>query len=325
MANITISIIIPVYNVEKYLDQCIQSVLSQSYNYYDLILVDDGSTDTSGIICDRYSSGNDKIKVIHKKNGGLSDARNIGIKHAEGSYVMFLDADDFWDDPKALEKLAIRAKETKSDVINYSYKKYCDGRTKVNSGENIPPMPSYHMKECQLQYLFSHGLYIASACNKMIKADLVKEYFQFDKGRLSEDIIWCARLLNIAESYDYVNLDFYCYRQRRDSITHSFKEKSCEDLAYSILECIKLARSGSVPQKKYLYQYAAYQYATFFAVQALSDTIPEKSIKRLEPYQKVLRHYGNNKKVFILYICCKIIGMDYLCKLIRATRRIWSR
>lgn len=93
------SIIVPVYNVEAYLDECIQSVLEQTYTDFELILVDDGSKDNSGTICDRWAQHDSRVFVVHKQNGGLSSARNEGLRHITGQYVMFLDSDDYWFRP----------------------------------------------------------------------------------------------------------------------------------------------------------------------------------------------------------------------------------
>lgn len=95
---ITISIIVPIYNVEKYVRQCIESIINQTYKNLQIILVDDGSTDTSGLICDEYASIDDRIEVIHKKNGGLVTARKIGLQKAKGEYIGFVDGDDYIDD-----------------------------------------------------------------------------------------------------------------------------------------------------------------------------------------------------------------------------------
>ena len=103
-----ISIIVPVYNVEKYIRQCVESVLEQTYQNFELILVDDGSPDNCGKICDTYAKGDSRIKVIHKETGGLSDARNVGAANATGEYILFLAGDDYWLEPCFLENLSLR-------------------------------------------------------------------------------------------------------------------------------------------------------------------------------------------------------------------------
>ena len=118
-----ISVIIPVYNVEKYLKQCVDSVLQQTYQNIEVILVEDGSSDDCPRICDEYKKIDDRVVVVHQQNGGLSVARNTGISLMTGDYVMFLDSDDYWDDVDAVKRLVERVSKTNPDVLNYSYKK----------------------------------------------------------------------------------------------------------------------------------------------------------------------------------------------------------
>lgn len=113
--NPTISIIVPVYNVEKYLEECVESVLSQTFTDYELLLIDDGSTDSSGIICDGYATQDSRIRVFHKSNGGVSSARNLGLDNALGEWVCFIDSDD---EIRNLESLCIS--QSKSDVILFT-------------------------------------------------------------------------------------------------------------------------------------------------------------------------------------------------------------
>ena len=114
-----ISIIVPVYNTEKYLDQCIQSVLVQTYTNWELLLINDGSTDLSGTICDQYATKDRRIRVFHKENGGVSSARNVGLDNARGKWIMFIDADD-WVEPSMLKELRTVALDNNADYV------YCD-------------------------------------------------------------------------------------------------------------------------------------------------------------------------------------------------------
>ena len=117
-----ISIIVPIYNVEEYLCKCLDSIVNQTYTDYELILIDDGSTDDSGKIADEYSSKDDRITVIHKKNSGVSDARNRGLENASGKYICFIDADD-WIEVSYLEELLLLAKSNDADIAMCSYLK----------------------------------------------------------------------------------------------------------------------------------------------------------------------------------------------------------
>lgn len=116
-----VSFIIPIYNAEKYLDECIKSIIKQTYSNFELLLVNDGSTDNSAIICDTYANKDSRIKVIHKINGGVSSARNIGLDNAKGEYICFVDADDVIH-PKLLETTLSVLMETQQDIIIYRYK-----------------------------------------------------------------------------------------------------------------------------------------------------------------------------------------------------------
>lgn len=118
------SIIVPVYNVSKYLTGCLNSVLEQKNKDFQIILIDDGSTDESGILCDQYEKKYEFIKTIHKKNGGLSSARNAGLKVATGEYIIFLDADDFWLDWNMLEEIDAVIEKEKVDIVAFGGKEY---------------------------------------------------------------------------------------------------------------------------------------------------------------------------------------------------------
>ena len=120
---IKISIIIPVYNVEKYLATCLDSVINQTYKNLEILLIDDGSTDSSGLICEQYSKKDTRIKTIHKKNGGLSDARNVGISYASGDYISFIDSDDFID-INTFTILNQYIKQYNADIITFNYYDY---------------------------------------------------------------------------------------------------------------------------------------------------------------------------------------------------------
>jgi len=313
-----ISIIIPVYNIENYISSCIESVLAQTYDDYEVIIIDDGSSDKSPGICDHYAERDERISVIHKQNEGLSAARNDGIKMAKGQYVAFLDGDDYWDDRDALGKLASRAEQSTADIINYSYKKVYDGSENVKEYfHNIPNMPlEYCDLNDQVSFMLKYNLYIASACNKLVKRSLLTEELLFEKGLLSEDIDWCARLLAKTGSLDFICENFYCYRQRGRSITHSVSNKTCDDLTENLIRCFALRDKITEDKMKLFDSYLAYLFATFFVDQALTLDEQKTNINRLSAFSWILSK-GRNIKVKVLNTGCRLFGYQRLCSIIR--------
>lgn len=318
-SNVKISVIIPIYSVEKYLRECIDSVLAQTYKNFEIILVNDGSPDGCGEICNEYADTFPNVKVIHKENGGLSDARNRGINIAEGDYILFLDGDDFWDDENALEKLASRAEKTDADVINFSFCKYNDStKEKTPYFDSVPPMPlNLRGKKEQLEYLSSNSLYISSACTKLIKCKLFTNHLLFEKGVYSEDVVWSAHLLCAADSMDFICEKFYCYRQHGNSISHTVNDKKCANLCKHIITCIDLCDTATDNEKSALCKYAAYQFGTYFIVQAQAEKTQAECINKLARYSHILSHHKNNKKLTVLYWGTKIMGYKNLCRLVR--------
>ena len=130
----TVSIIVPVYKVEDYIRECLDSILAQTYPYFELILVDDGSPDNCGRICDDYAKGDNRIKVVHKVNGGLTSARNAGLEVAKGDWIMHVDGDD-WIEPDMLEKMYAVAEKSQADIV------YCDFYLSYEKNERYMPNP----------------------------------------------------------------------------------------------------------------------------------------------------------------------------------------
>jgi glycosyltransferase involved in cell wall biosynthesis len=315
--NPLISVIIPIYKVEPYIRQCVDSVLAQDYAPLEVILVDDGSPDNCGSICDGYAQRDGRVRAIHKENGGLSDARNAGVASATGDFIIFLDGDDLWEDAHALSRLMQRQGETGADVLNYSYVRwYEDTDQKHPYFVNVPDMPRRKTKAEQMQYLTEQGLYIASACNKLIRRSLGSE-IPFRKGVYSEDIEWCARLMLSAGSMDFVNENFYLYRQRSTSIRHTINRKKCENLTDNILSCFALDETADPDVREAMLRYTAFQYGTFVVVQAQAEHPPLDCIEKLRPYSWILNHHGHSKKILCLKIGCNLLGNKRLCRLVR--------
>lgn len=209
-----ISIIVPVYKVEKYLERCIDSILNQSYRNFELILVDDGSPDGCGAICDTYAKRDSRISVIHKSNGGLSDARNAGLKLAKGTYIAFVDSDD-WISSKYLERLIKVLKLTESDICE------CEILRTKGNGEDLLNVDSevfriYDTQEA-LEMLIRDLDFHQYVWNKLYKRDCLEGIF-FDKGKTNEDEFWTYQIFGKAKRVVKISEVLYFYYQREDSI-----------------------------------------------------------------------------------------------------------
>lgn len=247
------SIIIPVYKVESFLHQCVDSILSQSYTDYEIILVDDGSPDQSPLICDDYAAKNNNIKVIHKPNGGLSSARNAGLDCAKGEYVLFLDSDDWWDDANALRKISDKLDASQASILVFGMKKYF--ALQDSFGDIRIPRISTNQASSQEEYieqLMKHNIYIACACDKVVRRSLLECYkHRFVIGQLSEDIEWCVKLLLTNPKIDILEEAFYVYRQQNaNSITANITRKNVHHVHDIIAKYA--TRTSSLPLKHYL-------------------------------------------------------------------------
>lgn len=316
--SIKFSIIIPVYNVESYLHQCVDSVLNQDYQNFEIILVDDGSTDNSGLICDEYASDNPRsVKCIHKENCGLSDARNVGVKLSNGTHIIFLDSDDFWFKNNALTLISDRINISKADITSVSFSKFFTEKNSHVEQLNVASIPLEFPLEQKINYLFKNNLYVACAWNKIISRHLFEQDTEFEVDTYSEDIEWCVKLLIKSNNIDFFNCNLCAYRQRSDSISHSINDKKCADLCKHIINCIKMTDEADDGIKKYLSIYSAYQFGTFFVVQALAKNPQDRLLNELKDYRWILKFHNGNKKVLALYIITKIIGYKTTCRLIR--------
>lgn len=208
-----IDIIIPVYNVEKYLEKCIQSVLSQSYTDYHIILVDDGSKDSSGTICDLAAEKNDRITVIHKKNGGLSSARNAGIDASTGDYVLFLDSDDTLTE-NALQTLMNAMQAGGVDAVFGGYR-FVDEEGSILQTLTVPEQVLSEDMRFSLVYEQTH---MVMSCGKLFRRELLSG-FRFREGRLHEDVFAYHELVFHAKKIYCIEEPIINYLQRSDSIT----------------------------------------------------------------------------------------------------------
>lgn len=214
-----ISVILPIYNVEAYLQQSVDSVLNQSYKDLEIILVDDGSKDSSVSLCDDYAKKDTRIKVIHKPNGGLSDARNVGTEAATGDWIFYLDSDD-WMEQNTLETLLDFAEKNYCDVVQGGlYYAYPDHLLKREEKE-----PTVLNKEAAMKELIINDRVKNFAWGKLYKASLVKD-LKFPKGKFYEDSFWQHLVMDRVNSYGILDTPFIYYRQRPDSISGTISDR----------------------------------------------------------------------------------------------------
>lgn len=209
-----ISVIIPVFNIENYIEKCVNSIVKQTYTKLEIILVDDGSTDCSGMLCDEWEERDKRIRVIHKKNGGLSDARNAGIDIANGDFLVFIDGDDYVH-KKMVEVLYQNLINTKSDISVCKY-------IKINESE----LPDISEKEIKYQtfmgteknlQLYRNNAECCVMWNKMFSKKLFRT-LRFPVGKVHEDEFVIHRLLADADKIVFCNQILYYYIQRKGSI-----------------------------------------------------------------------------------------------------------
>ena len=209
-----ISVIVPVYKVEKYLDRCVSSITGQTYKNLEIILVDDGSPDRCPQMCDEWAEHDSRIRVVHKENGGLSDARNAGLKIAAGQYISFIDSDD-WIESEMYERMVRAMNRDKSDIAA------CSVRMVWEAGSHTQILiqtPDYVLgrKEAQ-KALLQENLLKQPVWYKLYKRECVKSIL-FDVGHCHEDVYWSYKAIGIAERVSLIAYVGYNYLQRNDSI-----------------------------------------------------------------------------------------------------------
>ena len=223
-----LTVVIPVYNVEKYLNRCLKSILVQEWKNYDIILVDDGSTDRSPQICDDYVKAYDFISVIHKENGGLSEARNTGLSQAKGEYVYFPDSDD-WLEPDTFIALAEALESQKFDIISFN-REFVKGEEDVIVSDSVETQV-FDGKDAFVQML-KHSYITGFANDKVYRKSLFTDHnIQFPIGKYYEDLGTNYKLFLSAKRVYATNQKYYHYLiDNPDSITQSWNEKKFRDM-----------------------------------------------------------------------------------------------
>lgn len=304
------SIIVPAYNVAQYIEECIESILNQDYDNYEIIVVDDGATDETPKILDEIASKSEKVRVIHQKNGGLSAARNSGIEAASGDYILFLDGDDFWSEKSFLTEVNKKINEKNVDVVIYSYSYYYPDKI-IKKSLNLKDITG----ETEKNYinLVKNELITAPAWNKCVKRNLFADgLLNFQVGVLSEDCLWCANLLKSIATYSVLDNSQYMYRQNREgSITNVIKEKNVLDILKSISIGLANKEEYSVEKQEALNIYFTISYISILPfVHVYKDNLDIK--KYLKDYEYLLQYSRQigNKTFKYTGLVAKGIGVE---------------
>lgn len=309
---IKLSFVIPVYNAEEYLKECLDSVVCQLAGN-ELILVDDGSTDSSGSICDKYAAEHASIKVLHTENKGASHARNLGVEVAQGTYIVFMDSDDFINADFVDQ---FRRSNFTADVVFYSMKKMLQNGQHIQMDDGISAQ-TVSCKTAQevLLHISSCPRFPASPCGKLVRREFLKSnQIKFAFNRISEDYDWTYQLLAHCKSFDFFEGGLYTYRQRPQSRSSLGNSKSVEDQLVILTSWEK--RDVTKEFRQYLNSFLAYEYAMILPFYG------ELSKKEKKRYRHEIRRcahllrYGKSRKLQCIRLASNVFGIDLTAQIL---------
>lgn len=241
-----ISIIIPIYNVEDYIQECLDSILNQTYKNLQIIIVDDGSTDNSLKIVETYKSKFNNIIILSQKNKGVSEARNLAFKYIQGEYVMYIDSDDFLQ-KNMMEILFDEAKKHDADITICEYYVYYDKDTNKNFIQRYNvnfgvPYDKFYIMNMMLNFKLQGQLW-----HKLFKTKLLKtNNFQFEPGRYIQDIFPVFKMVSKSENIIFIDKPLYFYRQRETSTVHKKGMKIADDYYFAMKSIIKYINNNNI-------------------------------------------------------------------------------
>ena len=281
VCNPLVSIVVPVYNVAKYLKRCVDSLIKQTYDNIEIILVDDGSTDGSSSICDDYAKTNSMIKVIHKVNGGLSSARNCGLDNSSGTYIIFVDSDD-WIHLDTISHCVFLMKKNNADVVQFNMKyvsEYCEDL----DNERKEKLNLYFDKDIlwHLMYFSTKTDLYFSVCRCLFKKEIIDK-FRFEEGKINEDLMFKYLVFSDCHLLVNTNLCFYYYFQGCGSISTSLlknKDFDLYDASRHILELTNGNKYRSIEKLgKVKYERTCLSLLCRAAYYGISEELDEKDI-----------------------------------------------
>lgn len=314
-----LSIIVPVYNIAQYLNDCVQSVLTQSFQDWELMLVNDGSTDQSPMHCEEWAKKDKRIRVIHKTNGGLSDARNVGLLEAKGEYIHFLDGDDFYTSDNVLQTLMeqVDLYQHPDTLLFCRMDRYEDtGKEDKERPYNTDFINQAELTVAIFEHLLRMQRFNMSACFQLLRREcLMENQVFFEKGLLSEDVDWSLALWQHLKTVKAVNCYGYCYRHRSSSISTSISVRTYQSYQYMFQKWLpRLQEDGGTLAQLQL-NYLAFLFPTllyaFFSVSKQDRNAVYELLKKM----RLVLQYSATKKSDRVAICVKIIGFYLTCRI----------
>lgn len=310
-----VSVIVPIYNVEKYLEKCINSLLSQTLEDIQIILVNDGSKDNSGNIAKEYEKNNkDRVIYVEKENGGLSDARNYGLKYATGDFIAFLDSDDYIE-KNAYEEMYNKAIEENADYVE------CDFIWEFHNKIRVDKQYPYKNKKEMLSFVR------VVAWNKLIKRQLIIDNnLEFPKGLRYEDVEFTYKLIPFINKFAYVDKPFIHYVQRKGSIANVQNERTAE--IFTVLDnVIEFYKKNNIYEK--YRDELEYNYARYLLCSSLKRMckIKDKTIRKkllTESWKRLNLNFPNWKENVILKTV-NIGKNKYMRTVNKSTYKIYSK
>lgn len=240
-----VSIIIPVYNVDKYLDECLNSILNQTYKNLQLIIIDDGSTDNSTKIIEIYEKKFSNMIFLRQQNKGVSVARNLGIQYITGDYVLFIDSDDFLE-AHMIEKMVRKIKDENSDIAICGYKTYFGENMRENKCVNLQVEKNKRYTNIDVINMMLEYKIRGFLWNKLFSRKLINSNFKFDEGRYIEDWYPVFESIYCSKEISFIVEPLYNYRQRSESCLHRLTSKKIDDYLYAINKIYRHINNGSI-------------------------------------------------------------------------------
>ena len=332
--SVAISVLVPVYNVENTLERCVESILKQTFKDFEIVLVNDGSTDNSGAICDKYAEQYENIRVIHKENEGLGPTRNVGIKEARGEYIYHCDSDD-WLKEDLLEKVYKSAIETEAQVVVFGYDIFTERDGGFIPFDSITADNAVFSDKKAVQKYFSeqyfNSFFVLSACNRMYKRSfLIENDIYFPPLRRCQDMAYSMLLFDNVEKLTVLKESFYCYVIEPGV----FKGRAYEEMLETYCTIYNITSEyfekwglfcGDLKQRltnqicEHIANYSSYA----FVIKFKDDKNNIKTLFSNDNANKYFKNYSNTKKSRFMMLFCLAMRLKIsfimlnVCKLAR--------